>query len=246
MRELLLFPHSHFCEKAVWGLDYKGLDYRKKFLFPGIHMMQVRRVAPQSSVPVLLEQVRVIQGAGEILGYLEEQYPERSLNPEQSVFSEALALEKRMDVELGEALRQIAYAYLLNYPDYCKACFVGHAPWWQRAMFQIFFPKLRKLLHKVYVKSDASVADAVVRATNAMTELDGRLASSSFLMGDRFTRVDLSVCAMLSIIVQPDEHPFDWPVQPSAELEALIAPLRERPSFQWAKGVYKEYRQVRV
>lgn len=242
MRELLMFPHSHFCEKAAWGLDYKGLRYRKKFLFPGMHMMQVKRVAPQSSVPVLLEEGKVIQGADEILTYLDQQYPERSLSPDKAVLDSALQLEKKMDIALGETLRQIAYAYLLDYPDYCKACFVGQAPFWQRGMFSLAYPQLRKLLYKVYVKSPDSVEAAKWRVYEAMTELDERLSSSPFLTGDSFTRVDLSVSAMLSLVVQPREHPFDWPPQPSDELEALIATLRDRPAFQWAKANYQHYR----
>ena len=243
MRQLLMFPHSHFCEKAAWALDYKGLSYEKKFLFPGLHLMQVRRIAAQSSVPVLLDEQQIVQGADAIISFLDKSYPDAPLNffpPERE--QEAGELERKMDLCLGEPLRQIAYARLLDYPDYCATCFVGHAAWWQRKAFQLIFPKLRKILHEAYVKSEASVENAVEVSLRAMDELDDRLANSDFLVGNQFTRVDLSVCAMLSLIVQPEEHPFDWPVQPSPELEELIAPLRERRFYQWAQGIYREYR----
>ena len=48
---LYQFPISHFCEKARWALDYKGLDYTTKNLLPGLHVKTTKKLAARSSVP---------------------------------------------------------------------------------------------------------------------------------------------------------------------------------------------------
>ncbi|MHB8744867.1 MAG: glutathione S-transferase N-terminal domain-containing protein, partial [Sulfuricaulis sp.] len=60
---LLEFPHSHFCEKARWALDYKGIPFEAVAILPGFHRITVRKYARDSSVPVLLTDAGAVQGA---------------------------------------------------------------------------------------------------------------------------------------------------------------------------------------
>ena len=80
--KLLEFPHSHYCEKARWALDYKGIPFERVALLPGFHMRTVRRYAPKTSVPVMLSDSDVVQGSSEIIDYLDEHFPEPQLTPQ--------------------------------------------------------------------------------------------------------------------------------------------------------------------
>lgn len=56
------FPHSHFCEVARWALAYKGVSYPSEYLLPGFHILKIKRIAKESSVPVLVDRSQVVQG----------------------------------------------------------------------------------------------------------------------------------------------------------------------------------------
>src|SRR5262249_11490909 len=95
---LYQFALSHYCEKVRWALDYKGIDYRIVNFIPGPHLIQTRRLAPQTSVPILVDNGTVIQDSTEILHYLDRTYPEKSLTPEnENLKKDAIELEEYFD-----------------------------------------------------------------------------------------------------------------------------------------------------
>jgi len=67
MITLYQFQFSHFCEKACWALDYKGLSYIRKNLLPGIHIKVARRLAPKSCLPILVDNETVVQDSTSII-----------------------------------------------------------------------------------------------------------------------------------------------------------------------------------
>lgn len=242
-RTLFLFPHSHFCEKARWALDYKGLQYSVEPLFPGIHARKMQKLGGASSVPLLKDGEEIIQGSSQIIDYLDQRYPEHPLGfQEIAQQSAVLEFEKQIDSSIGVTLRLIAYNYLLNYPDYCRTCFTGSMPGWKKVGFRLVFPLLRRLLYKVYVRSDANVECAKERVNAALDELDSRLEDQAYLFGERFSRADLSLAALMSICVLPPEHPFTWPAIPDATLCDLLAEQSGRPTYQWVQKMYGLHR----
>jgi len=63
MIELYQFQFSHYCEKARWALDYKGISYKPRNLLPGLHVKPARKLAPEtccrsSSMAVLRFRIR--------------------------------------------------------------------------------------------------------------------------------------------------------------------------------------------
>jgi len=67
---LYVFSFSHFSEKARWACDRKRLGYQLVPLLPGLHILTTRRLAPGTSVPVLVHGPHVIQNSSEIIDYL--------------------------------------------------------------------------------------------------------------------------------------------------------------------------------
>ena len=125
--KLWIFPHSHFCEKAQWALDYKQVAYEPVAIMPGFHLRTVREVAPKSSVPVLLGNDIVVQGADEIIDFLDRTYSERTLTRQDPAQRRACEhLERSMDSRIGVNLRRILYDCLLDHPQFIRG-FCTHA-----------------------------------------------------------------------------------------------------------------------
>jgi glutathione S-transferase len=156
--KLLVFPHSHFCEKARWALDAKGIKFQPVAILPGFHIVHVRRYAAKTSVPVLLDNNEVVQGAGEIIDYLERHFPESPLTPSVAGDREdCLAIESMADERLGEDLRQILYSGLLAYPGFVRFCFTHSMSPLKKVVFSLSYPLLRRRIHDEYVFSIEAV-----------------------------------------------------------------------------------------
>ena len=194
---LLEFAHSHYCEKARWALDYKGVPFQAVPVMPGFHGITVRRYAPDTAVPVLLDGGRVVQGSGAIIDDLEQQHPGQSLTPADArQRTECLEIESDMGEQLGENLRRVLYHWLLAYPDFIRYCFTHPMPAYKRALVALIYPALRQKIYQTYVVSPAKVERSLRAFERALGEIGQRLEGKRYLVGDRFTRADLSVAAM--------------------------------------------------
>jgi len=243
MMKLLEFPHSHYCEKARWALDYKGIPFKAMAILPGFHMITVRRYAPKTSVPVLVRGNEVVQGSSEIIDYLEQNFPSPQLTPvEAGNRRVCLEIENTMDARLGENIRRVLYSRLLAYPDFISNCFTQPMPRIKQYIFKLFYPILRKKIYTTYVIS----ADRVERARRefdvAMDELEKKLEGKNYLVGERFTRADLTVASMLSLLVLPLEHPFKWQEIPDPQIKNIFDDYRDHPVSQWVREMYREHR----
>ena len=59
MALLYQFAGSHYCEKARWALDFKGVGYQARNLVPGFHMRTARRIATATMLPILVDDERL-------------------------------------------------------------------------------------------------------------------------------------------------------------------------------------------
>lgn len=241
--KLLEFPHSHYCEKARWALDYKGVPFQAVAVMPGLHMITVRRVAPGTSVPVLLNDNDVVQGSSEILHYLDQKYPSHSLTPTDADERQTcLDIEHTMDDRLGENLRRVLYHRLLAYPDYIRYCFTHPMPRLKQLIFSLFYPILRYKIYQTYVISTAKVEQARRDFDVAMSEVEKKIRHRQYLVGEKFTRADLSVASMLSLLVMPPEHPFPWREIPDPQVKTFYDDYRDHPVSEWVRKMYRDHR----
>ena len=241
--KLLEFPHSHYCEKARWALDYKSIAFQPVAIMPGFHVITVRKYAPDTSVPVLLDQANVIQGSGEIIDYLDQHYPDHLLTPDNDTQRrDSLEIEHAMDRKLGENLRKILYNDLLAYPDFIRYCFTHPMPRIKQFVFSLIYPVLRRKIYDTYVVSDARVLRAKREFRHAMDELATRLNQQQYLVGEQFSRADLSVASMLCWLVMPAEHPFPWRAIPDANARAFYDEYQQHPVCEWVSTLYRHHR----
>lgn len=243
---LYQFPISHYCEKARWTLDLKGLPYRLENLAPGLHLLKTRKMgASASSVPILRHQGRYIQGSDAIIDYLDQASIGPSLTPNDAgQAAEARDWEKFLDREIGVQLRRYFYHYMLDRTALAKRLILHQATSSTKAAFALLFPLIRKLMRKGMNIRPETAEKSRQKMEQAFARLNERLANRKYLVGDRFSRADLSAAALLAPLCLPPEHSFPFPT-----LEETPEPLRQfhqahrnEPFFQWTLKMYREHR----
>lgn len=230
---------SHYCEKIRWALDYKGLPYQTKDLLPGFHAKTALKLAPKTTLPILVDAETVVQDSTAIISYLEKKAPPPSLTPAEPVFAkQALDWEDYLDEEIGAPLRLIFYHAAL--PDRVRTLtfLLEGAPWYAWPLYTLIYPQLRKTMTKAMrINADtAKVAEA--RLLAALDRLDQALQGRSFLVGEVFSRADLTACALLRNLCLPSVNGNDS----NAPLAAFRDSQKSRPFFKWVRETTAVYR----
>lgn len=241
MPVLYQFECSHFCEKARWALDWKGVDWLPKNLVPGLHARTARKLAPRSSVPILRHGEHVIQGSGEIITFLDAHYPARPLTPGTTADANAAReWERWLDQEIGVLLRLWFYHHAL--PDRALATrfILQGAPWHGRLLYALAWPRVEKLMRRAMGIDARSAREAEQRLAVALDRLAEALAGRPYLVGKSFSRADLAAAALLSPLVNADE----------ADLPGAVAEFRAaraaHPAIAWVRERYAAERPAPV
>lgn len=240
-RILYQFPISHYCEKIRWALDYKGLEYQAKNLFPGLHLRTTKKMAPKTYVPILMDQGEQVQNSHVILNYLDEQYPEKLLSPkDSSLLEKALEWEKYCDIEIGVHVRRFGYHYLLSEPKTVIPFFTQGGPWWGPIFFKIFFSKLEPIMRKVMSIDEAGAKKSEEKIQQAIDKLHAEYEQREFLVGEQFGRADLAAASLLAPLIMPQGYGLDWPDTMPEELQAFVT--KNEAKLEKFRQLYRDYR----
>lgn len=243
MITLYQFKFSHYCEKTRWALDYKGISYTQKNLLPGRHIKVARRIAPESSLPIIVDNGVIVQDSTEIISYLDKKYPERQLTPQQpQEIKEALAWEEFLSTEIGIPLRLWFYYYTLPDRKRTLQFMLDGAPWFEKHLFPFIFPKVRStMLERMNIHAETA-KHAEQRLLTALDKLDAALKDRQFLTGDCFSRADLTACALLSPFCAPGKSDAEVSVAFPKQVCELRNKHRNRRYFDWVLENYRNYR----
>lgn len=243
--QLLEFPHSHYCEKARWALDHKALAYERVSLMPGLHVRRLKNVVAGTSVPVLLDGTHAVQGSSSIVDYLDQRYPDACLTPvDEDEAGECRRLEETFDHCFGVPLRRALYFHLLPHASFVRHCFMSRSPWYERWAFAIAYPALRGRVAAKYGVRRNEVEEGLAAMSRSLDYWDAILMPGKFLVGDRFTRADLSLASMLYFVGLPTEFESPWPkTPPTPESQELLESLADRPTLRWVESLYRTHRK---
>jgi len=205
---LYVFTLSHFCEKARWACDRKGLRYRLIPLLPGAHVFTMWRLGRKSHVPLLLHGSRAIQDSSGIIDYLDATYPDAPLTPtDPAAAAEAREWESWLDRELGETTRRLFYFHALQDSAFLAEEYARGGPGWASWFYALALPTIRRAVAKMYDVTAASAARDLARLNAAFARLDAHFAQRRYLAGERFSRADLTLASLAAGIFRPVEHP---------------------------------------
>jgi glutathione S-transferase len=237
---LYQFAGSHFCEKARFALDYKRVDFRVINLVPGPHRRTARRLAPATSLPILLDGGNVTQGSAAIIDHLDKRFRERPLTPSHSQDrSMAYEWERYLDRNLGATLRVLFYFHAFRDRSFVRDFLLRDGPWWGRPFFACAYPVIKRSMLKSMSISPANAERAQTELLHAVDRLDERVHANKYLAGPHFSRADLTAAALLFHQWDPD-----WTSPPA--IAALMSTLAERPFYRWAAEVYATHRKPGV
>lgn len=245
---LYQFPISHYCEKVRWTLDWKGMDYDLVNLMPGPHIAVTKKLADKTTVPLLVNGETVIQDSTHIIDYLDSIAPQKTVTPKDPGQSlEALEWEEYLDEKVGPHLRRYFYFYILPRTGLAKKLLLHQAPAWAHGFYFFLFPLVRALMKKGMNISAKSAERSKHVLSEALEKLNKRItrSQSGYLVGDDFSRADLTAASLLAPLCLPAESPFPWPDQGlwPQELLDYQDSVREQPFFKWVLDLYKNHRK---
>ena len=211
--KLYQFAISHYCEKARWALDHKGLSYEAISLLPGQHINTIRKLTgADSSVPVLDHDGHRVQGSKAIIDYLDDTFPENPLTPTDPQAREAaLSWEQRLDDEAGPSVRCYSYHHFLQRPKVVVPMLAAGTPFYNRILLRLAFSRVDEVMRKWMKINEKTAAQSRETMERYLTELANAYQEKPYLAGDSFSRADLAAASLFAPMFQPGQYPVPWP-----------------------------------
>ncbi|MEK9711028.1 MAG: glutathione S-transferase family protein [Thalassolituus sp.] len=218
--KLYQFPVSHYCEKIRWALDYKKIPFRKINLIPGPHASRILSMAEKSEVPVIDDDGIIVQGSDAIIDYLDAKFPEYPLTPADPILAEqARQWEERLDLVAGRGVRAFFYHYLLPYPSVIVPLLTVKQSPVVKLLFYIGYQKMSKTMRNWMDINEATVHKSMSDMDKLLSELRQSYMNTRYLVGNEFSRADLTACALFAPLFQPHGYGLKWPTLASAPAE---------------------------
>jgi len=252
---------SPYVEAIRWTLDRMSVDYEVEEDAGIWGFFWSKR-----SLPVLTVGPTRLSDSLDILTFL---YADNCINENVDVSfleptKEVAEMLKYLNVKLGRAAQQWAYHYLLQdeYSEETKEVWQFYnpkVPLWQRLIVRILFPVLRSQIRHIMSHKDLqtftpapnmgftiakeSMEHVFTRIENMMFNADGS-QKRPFIMGDKFTIIDIVFASLSSVFIVPEEFLVYARLRTkfSSALNEEIEKYRNRPAGKYALHLYKNYR----
>jgi len=244
MLELYQFEMSHYSEKVRFILDYKNLPYRKIEVTPGIGQIDLVRMSGQRQVPVLKDGNEVIADSTAITDYLDRQYPDHPLIPDDSKQKGlCLLIEQWADESIGLNARKAMIGALNRDQAFRKAFLPQTLPDPLRSLVGSVPREVLDVLGLgIGLTPDAikSAEDALKRDLTALCFI---LREQPYLVCDRPTLADFAVAALTMYIKFPEGNYVNLPEALKGRGVTGIADIGTfKPFFDWRDKLYADYR----
>lgn len=245
MRTLYQFPISHYCEKTRWHLDHKGLDFNVDNLFPGLHRLKSKRLANIVTLPILRDGDTVIGDSTQIALYLEAQYPDAPLLPQDPAQrTEVLELEEQFD-RLGVHVRRWLYGQIKQWDSVMHAMLKVYRPLF--GLRDLMKPLLIGGVQQLYGVTPQRVAKSQSELLDGLALIESRIQGdpSRYLVGERLTLADISAAALFAPLFTPPGTPWHEINGHDAATQSFLDDLHAHPAGQWVLQRYAQDRQRR-
>lgn len=245
MLELYQFELSQYSEKVRLILDYKGLDYRKIEVTPGIGQVELFRLTGQRQVPVLKDGSKYIVDSTEIAKYLDLEYPSRPLIPSDSKSRGlCLMMEEWADESIGIKGRKGLFGAISQDQYFRKSLLPTTTPDIFRTLIEGVPSDVFKVLGFGVGYSPEVIKSAINDLKQDLEALCLLLQDSPYLTGDNPTLADFAVAGLSILLKFPEGDYLDLPVGVKGKgiPELVNNPVYE-PFFTWRDNLYAQYRK---
>jgi glutathione S-transferase len=244
MIELYQFELSQFSEKARLILDYKGLNYRKIEVVPGVGQIDVLRLTGQRQLPIIKDGSVAIADSTEIAMYLDRHYPDRPLLPNNpSDRAHCVLLEQWADAVIGTTGRKVFLEGLKSLNLRTSILPTGTPDPIKNLVGLIPNQAIDVLGLGVGLTPD-TIKAAKVEVRRGLESLCTILTDRPYLIGSEPTLADLSVAALSLVLKIPDGNYLDIP----ENLKGKGVPgFADNPDFEiffnWRDKIYRDFRK---
>jgi glutathione S-transferase len=222
--EIYLSPYS---ERVRWVLELKGLSYTRRPYQPIADEEELRRTTGISTTPVLLADGRVVGDSDAAVDWAEQVRPTPPLLPTDP---RQRAVVRSLELVATETLAPSG-----------RLVAIGQ---WRAAGLQPFADHFTAKYHW----SEEAEARAVATLERVLPDLANAVSASRYLVGDAFTRADLTLACMLTpVLGAPPEDLFALDDQMRGMFRVPIGKdPRVAPLRAWRDDTYRRQRGGRV
>ncbi len=245
MLELYQFELSQYSEKVRLILDYKGLEYKKIEVTPGVGQVEVFRLSGQSKVPVLKDGETVIVDSTEIACYLDRKYPEKPIIPTDPVQRGlCLLMEEWADESIGIKCRKAFFGALNQNQNFRTSILPQDTPDVLKNLVGAVPSELLYILGTPLGSGRDAVKEAQRDIKQDLEALCLILSERPYLVGDQITLADLAVAGLSIILKFPAGSYLDLPKELRGKgIPGLADNSAYEPFFNWRDRLYSEYRK---
>ena len=239
------FQGSHFCEKARWALDFKGIPHVRTTL-GGSYLLRAWWRTGRATLPVLIVDSIAISDSTRIIAELEGRWPNPPLYPrESSTRRRALELEDYFDEELGPPVRAATLLDpLLHDPRFVvRFATLGLGAGTQRLLGVLapLFTRFYRFRHGI-APEDRQAARAKV--TVVLDRIQAERQPSGYLVGEAFSVADLTASSLLGALLGAPGVQYPLPAPLPESLLHYREELLSHPAVGWVFEMHRRHRGV--
>ncbi|NJP09155.1 MAG: glutathione S-transferase family protein [Leptolyngbyaceae cyanobacterium RU_5_1] len=245
MLELYQFEMSHYAEKVKLILDYKGLEYRKIDVTPGIGQLELVRMSGQRQVPVLKDGNQVIADSTAIAEYLDKHYPETPIIPsDPKLRGLCLLIEQWADESIGLNARKCLVGALSQDQGFRAAVLPSDTPDLLKTIVSSVPTELFNVLGLGVGMGPDTVSAAQSSMKRDLASLCFILMEQPYLVTDHPTLADFAVAGLTMYVKFPAGNYLNIPNSLKGKGVTGIADIGTfEPFFTWRDKLYADYRK---
>ncbi len=227
-------------------MEYLQIPFQELPHMPPFHQGATRKYGT-TLVPVLISDASVTVDSTDILRYLDTLYPGRLYPSEPELQVLSTELETLFNLTLGVQTRRWGYSQILTrellYPRWTFG-----VPIWEKLLFPILFPKMKSIVIDRFDITKTSAAESYQEIAGVFDRVSQLLADGRrYLLGDRFSAIDITFAALAAPILQPlQQHILPPPLDSlPPQMQTDISNCRSTPAGEFGLRLYREDRRTR-
>ncbi len=245
MLELYNFELSQYSEKVRLILDYKGLEYKKIEVTPGVGQLELFRLSGSKQVPVLKDGDLYISDSTEIAVYLERKFPEKPIIPEDPLLKgQCLLIEEWADESIGIKGRKAFIGALNQNQNFRTSVLPKNTPDLLKNLVGAIPGEVLDILGTGVGFGADAIKEAKQGLKQDLEALCLILENRPYLVTDYPTLADLAVAGLSIILKFPEGDYIDLPEPLKGKgIPGIADNSAYEPFFTWRDRLYAEYRK---